>query len=88
VWITLPQHDVDRPGRDLSRDLAGHVAQDPQQHQAHCSVQGGIELLGDGSGVRVAVLGRRSQLRLEFGDVPVEVHDTKLAPAWCRHKHE
>ena len=80
MWITPPQHDVDRPGRDLPGDLAGHVAQDPQHHQPCRGVEGGTELLGDGPGVRVTILGRRSQLRLEFGDVPVEVHDTKLAP--------
>src|SRR5947199_165403 len=31
-------------------------------------------------------LRHRGKLRLEFGDVPVEVHDTMLAPRWCHHK--
>ena len=26
------------------------------------------------------------ELRLEFGDVPVKVHDTMVAPAWCHRK--
>ncbi len=81
VWITPSQHYIDRPRRDLTSDLAGHVAQDPQHHQPYRRVQGGTELLGDGSGVRVTIFSCRSELRLKFGDVPVQVHDTTIAKA-------
>jgi hypothetical protein len=88
VRITPTQHDLDRPGRDLAGNLAGRVADDPQHHQPHRGVEGGTKLLGHGPGVRVTILGRRSQLRLEFGDVPVEVHDTTISPPWCLGKPE
>ncbi|GAA3297079.1 hypothetical protein GCM10020218_081680 [Dactylosporangium vinaceum] len=32
------------------------------------------------------VLGRRRQLHLEFGDVPIKFHDTKVIGAWCHVK--
>jgi hypothetical protein len=86
--ITPSQHDIDRSRRDLPGDLARGVAEHTQHHEPHRGVDRGAEPLGDGAGGGVIGLRGGGELRLKIADVPVEVHDTTVAPPWCHRKHE